>query len=267
MNDPTKINDVISGMKAKIELQRESGTYTSGIIEQVISKSDHPQGIFVKLIDGNKGRVKEILDSRILSRGSNSSQKFIEENYIVEPESTKIEYKQHFIYFHNEATTPEKKWVVEHSVFKAIAAFANGEGGKLIIGIHDNGTIFGLEKDYEELKKIKERKPKSIYKPDRDGMELKIKNDCSYYFQNENARYALDLIKTINFFIINNKEICEILISPSYEYPLILYDKDADLQTKKGPVFYVRKGNSSEQYTINDFFQYWVRRLKKSANF
>lgn len=257
MNDPTKIDDVSVGMEVKIEKQRELDVFVSGLIADVISKSDHPQGIFVKLENNDKGRVKEILDSEIKSFGSTKNS----EGYVVSPESTTVEYKQHFIYYHVKDEHPENVWVVEHSIYKTIAAFANSLGGKLIIGIHDNGTIFGLQNDYDELERIKLEHPNSIYKPDRDGMELKIKADCKHYFKND-PKYSLDLIKQISFPIIDNKEICEIEILPSYDMPLILYDHNSPLQTKKGPAFYVRKGNSSEHYTLHDFLQYWTRRLK-----
>jgi len=84
------------------------------------------------------------------------------------------------------------------------------------------------------------------------------------FFPIRHPKYALDLIKKYSFPIVKNKEICVIKIIASYEFPIILYDKNANLETKKGPSFYVRKGNSSEQYTLNDFLHYWVRRLKNS---
>lgn len=256
MNDPTIFDDVKSGMTVEIEKQRSPGTMIRGIIKEVISKTDHPDGIFVQLIDESKGRVKKIIDSNIVENNSNDFE------YVVEPESTTVEYKQHFIYYHAINEKPENAWVVEHSIYKTIAALANGQGGKLIIGIHDNGTIFGLQKDYDELAKIKEKNPKSIFKPDRDGMELKIKADCSHYFKND-PKYALDLIKEISFPVVQNNEICEIKVIPSYDLPLVLYDDNSPFPTKKGPAFYVRKGNSSEHYTLHDFLLYWVRRLKK----
>jgi uncharacterized protein YwbE len=260
MNDPTKIDDVLVGMEVKIEKQRESDVFVFGLIIDVISKSDHPQGIFVKLENNTKGRVKEVLNSKIkLSDTDRNSGK-----YVVAPESTTVEYKQHFIYYHSKDERPEDAWVVEHSIYKTIAALANGLGGKLIIDIHDNGTIFGLQNDYDELARIKKKSPKSIYKPDRDGMELKIKADCKHYFKND-PKYALDLIKNISFPIVENKEICEIEIIPSYDMPLVLYDHDSPLETKKGPAFYVRKGNSSEHYALHEFLLYWVRRLKNNT--
>lgn len=256
MTDPTKFDDVKPGMEVEIEKQRTSGQLIIGIVKEVISKFDHPEGVFVKLMNNVKGRVKKIINSEIIKTNQNIE-------YVVEPESTTIEYKQHFIYYHSFAEKPENSWVVEHSIYKTIAAFANAQGGKLIIGIHDNGTVFGLKDDYDELFRRKEKNSKSIFKPDRDGMELKIKSDCTHYFKND-PKYALDLIKKISFPKIGNKEICEIEIYPSYDLPLILYDDDCPMPMKKGPAFYVRKGNSSEHYNLHDFLQYWIRRIKNN---
>ena len=59
-------------------------------------------------------------------------------------------------------------------------------------------------------------------------MELKIKTDCNHYFK-DNPKYALDLIRNISFPIVENKEVCEIEIIPSYELPLVLYDKKSNM--------------------------------------
>ena len=91
-------------------------------------------------------------------------------------------------------------------------------------------------------------------------MELKIKTDCNHYFPKQ-FRYALELITKITFPKIQGKEICEISVLPSYEFPLILYDKNSS-PGKLGPLFYVRKGNSSENYEATDFLEYWVSRIK-----
>ena len=254
MLDPTKVDDIQVGFTVKIEKQHTVGEFITGNVDVIISKANHPQGVFVKLVNNLRGRVKSILDTNVAGPKTSSST-----SYVVEAESSKIEYKQHFIYYHNENISPEKKWVVEHSVYKTIAAFANGEGGKLIIGIHDDGRILGLDSDYEELKKSREKR-NSIYKPDSDGMEIKIKQDCNHYFPKQ-FRYALELITKITFPKIQGKEICEISVLPSYEFPLILYDKNSS-PGKLGPLFYVRKGNSSENYEATDFLEYWVSRIK-----
>jgi hypothetical protein len=38
---------------------------------------------------------------------------------------------------------------LEHEIFKTIAAFMNSEGGILLVGIEDDGTISGIERDFE----------------------------------------------------------------------------------------------------------------------
>ena len=42
---------------------------------------------------------------------------------------------------------------LKFSVLKTIAAFLNSEGGTLIIGVEDDGNIFGLEQDLAILSK------------------------------------------------------------------------------------------------------------------
>ena len=269
------LDEIKPGFKAKI-IQQGTGKECVGIVDSVISKFNHPNGVFVKLkikIGSTlsvRGRVIEILETKISENDS---------SYVVAPESTNVEYKLHFIYFHVDDGSGKKEWIVEHNVYKTIAAFANGEGGKLIIGIHDNGKIYGLQSDYDELKRLQDVS-NSIFPPNRDGMEIKIKSDCKKYFKNQ-VKLSLDLIAKIEFPKIGDKEICEITVLPSYEHPLILYQCESNLlpkptlymkkengsfvefsKDKSVPLYYVRKGNSSEQYTETEFFEFWVRRIK-----
>lgn len=47
--------------------------------------------------------------------------------------------------------------IIIHSALKTICAFANTNGGVLLLGVSDDKKIFGLEKDYESFKKDKDR--------------------------------------------------------------------------------------------------------------
>ena len=40
---------------------------------------------------------------------------------------------------------------LEEVILKTVAAFANSQGGTLLIGVDDEGTILGLEQDYLSL--------------------------------------------------------------------------------------------------------------------
>ena len=57
--DPRKMLDVKLGMYVEIE-DANSGKRVEGRISFVISQSDHPDGIFVKIDGKNKGHVKKL---------------------------------------------------------------------------------------------------------------------------------------------------------------------------------------------------------------
>ena len=53
-----------------------------------------------------------------------------------------------------ESETVELKEKYTDTICKEIVAFLNGEGGKIIIGIKDNGEVIGVQKIDETLRKI-----------------------------------------------------------------------------------------------------------------
>ena len=46
---------------------------------------------------------------------------------------------------------------MEQAVVKTVAAFLNTEGGTLLIGVDDSGTVLGVANDYKTLGKHQER--------------------------------------------------------------------------------------------------------------
>ena len=62
--DGKKRANIRSGLSVKIVLKQDqrSGNLTEGIVRDILTNSPtHPHGIKVRLMDGNVGRVKEIL--------------------------------------------------------------------------------------------------------------------------------------------------------------------------------------------------------------
>jgi len=70
------------------------------------------------------------------------------EQLIAQGESEKLEFKSTMRYNLN-ANRPDKE--MEREIARTICAFMNTEGGTLIIGVDDDGTILGLEKDFSTL--------------------------------------------------------------------------------------------------------------------
>ncbi|MBT2687647.1 YwbE family protein [Bacillus sp. ISL-47] len=63
MNGQNRAN-IAPGNKVKIVLKKDqrTGTLTEGTVKDILTKSPtHPHGIKVRLVDGQVGRVKEIL--------------------------------------------------------------------------------------------------------------------------------------------------------------------------------------------------------------
>ncbi len=66
MNGQTRSN-IKSGITVLIVLKQDqrTGNLTKGIVKDILTKSpNHPHGIKVRLMDGQVGRVKEIVTSK-----------------------------------------------------------------------------------------------------------------------------------------------------------------------------------------------------------
>jgi hypothetical protein len=118
---------------------------------------------------------------------------------------------------------------LEDVIIKSIAAFSNGQGGTLLIGVRDNGEIGGLEGDFNSLKKN-----------DSDYFEIHLRNLLKQHFGipfiTRNLR--------IDFPDIEGKEICAIRIDEGTEPA---YITTTDKHGNKTERFYVRSGNSSQE--------------------
>ena len=133
---------------------------------------------------------------------------------------------------------------MEEIILKSIAAFNNSEGGKLLIGVNDNGEIIGLQDDYNTLKES-----------NKDHFELHLRNIINNAFGKD---FASTQIK-INFPFIEETEICEIDIKQG-EKPLFIEATERNGQKQKK--FYVRSGNSSQNMDIAETAEYVKKRFE-----
>jgi uncharacterized protein with ParB-like and HNH nuclease domain len=127
---------------------------------------------------------------------------------------------------------------MEEIILKTIASFANAGGGKLLIGVTDEGDILGLESDYSTFKEAS-----------KDHFELHLRNIANNAFGKEFTAKNL----SVNFPVVNDKEICEIDIKPS-KNPL--YCEFSDKNGSQLKKFYIRSGNSSQELDIQESGSY-----------
>jgi predicted HTH transcriptional regulator len=121
----------------------------------------------------------------------------------------------------------EKAAYIEDSVVKTIAGFANSPyGGTLLVGVTDDGGIYGLEDDYATFSKRTERGDRDLW-----GQHLKNLLDRL-------GKSAAALVDW-EFFTINGEDICRIDIDPS-DHPVF--------ETKSGQqVFWHRTPVSTDR--------------------
>ena len=118
---------------------------------------------------------------------------------------------------------------LEDVIIKSIAAFSNGKGGTLLIGVRDNGEIAGLDDDFNSLKKN-----------DSDYFEIHLRNLLKQQF----GIPFLTQNMIMEFPVIDEKEICAIRIVEGTEP---VYITTTDKHGNKTERFYVRSGNSSQE--------------------
>ncbi|MBI3718595.1 MAG: ATP-binding protein [Sphingobacteriales bacterium] len=151
------------------------------------------------------------------------------EQTIQQGENEYTEFKSSLRYDYAKKNTNKELEIV---IAKTIAGLMNANGGKLIIGIADNGEILGLENDYFTFKH-----------KNRDGFERRLYEIISQYLGAEFCSHA-----HIYFYRKADKDFCaiEIVKSPTPVY--VNSDKDS--------TFYLRTGNATTALTVKEAVSY-----------
>ncbi len=127
----------------------------------------------------------------------------------------------------------KKNPVLEQVTLKTIAAFLNAEGGTLLIGIADDGSILGLANDYQTLQK-----------KNRDGYELWLTD----FLLKNNLGQDIAPFLQITFHDLDSQDICRIIATPA---PRPIYVKDSQDEH-----LYIRSGNSTRKLNVKEAIGY-----------
>jgi hypothetical protein len=118
------------------------------------------------------------------------------------------------------------------SVLKTITAFLNSEGGTLIIGVEDNGAVFGLERDLAQVKGHT-----------LDGFEQTLMNLISSHIGPEFSR----LIK-VRYEELDGMHVCAVDVEKAIE--------PAFMEGPRGKEFYIRAGNTTRALDAEEMHRY-----------
>ncbi|MGB5969213.1 MAG: ATP-binding protein, partial [Spirulinaceae cyanobacterium] len=116
-------------------------------------------------------------------------------NLITQGESATLEFKSTARW---DLRENKKSKVMEQIIVKTVAAFLNSGGGRLLIGVEDDGNVIGLEADYQTLKKGDKRDAYELFLTDL-LLEKEIGKDSAPYIR-------------ISFGEVEKKDVCQITV-------------------------------------------------------
>ena len=254
MSDLPTGNQIIIGSKVGIEKKEDQGTgkLTEGIVKKKLTSSTtHPHGIKVALEDGNVGRVKKILSksSQKLKSASLTSEDLIKTHILIpKDEDTLNEFKSTFQYDLKEETFRNNGNIVaadarrnnrkklrddiRKEISITVSAFTNQDGGRLFIGVNDDSSVLGLDRDLKE------------YQGSKDKFKLATIDSLKTFLKNT------AFIAKLKFEFVNadNKEYFIITVPKSTE-PVYLHF--SNIQEA-----YVRVQNSSQKFNTEEFLKH-----------
>lgn len=243
-------SNIKKGLKVKVEAKQDvaTGKLTEGTVKEVLTPGrSHPYGIMVDLENGVRGRVKEIANARGEFDKIYSTEVDTKNNFqlqMLNGEDLHNEFKSTFRFDLKRfekgdgIETQDKK--IEKEVSVAIAALANKEGGRLFLGIRDDGEILGLQNDF-----------KLLHNPSTDKFLRILWQSIENYVKNKTFVSKLKISSPI----INDKMICMIEV-PYANEPIFVNDKNNEES-------YVRIGSRSEKFTQSDFLKYCNTRFRR----
>jgi hypothetical protein len=155
---------------------------------------------------------------------------------IAQGESANLEFKSSFRWDLRENKVNR---ALEGVIMKTVAGYMNGNGGTLLIGVADDGSIVGLDNDYKTLKK-----------PDRDGFEQALMTSVA-------TKLGADACQSVQivFHSLESKEVCRVMVAPTSR-PVYVKEGEA-------PKLYVRTGVSTRELNVQEAINYTSSRWPK----
>jgi len=187
----------------------------------------------------NKSHLNLECPSDLMIRESTPS---IQERGEFGNENEKLEFKSSIVFTANGMPDIDRQLV---AVTKAIAGMMNKVGGKILIGIRDNGSLQGIESDFARLNDSET--DEFYYLPNQDGYENKIRNGVKIHL-GATANSHLD----IRFLTEEGKTYCEVVVK-EMSRP-VFFNKEK---------IYQRAGNTTQQLKGEDITFFMEQRILK----
>jgi hypothetical protein len=126
-------------------------------------------------------------------------------------------------------------------IAKTVAGFLNSEGGTLLIGVEDNGSIFSIRKDLETLSK-----------QTNDYFELTLRNALGLYL-------GVEMSAAIGIAFVSTDVGCVAVVTAVRHHEPVFF-QDGDTRE-----FYIRDGNSTRPLNVMSAHKYIANRFKSQT--
>jgi type I restriction enzyme R subunit len=222
---------------------------TKAFVDQVIAQMATSEDMALKLIDNDDMRDAVVAAYLPLIQGKArvawQEQCPIGELLGPDKESGSLEYKASL---RTRARSGEVYKPLEAATLKTIAAFSNSpNGGTLLLGVADDGTISGLANDYASLHK----EGKDV----RDLFQLHLMNIVTAAMGG-----AVAARMSVQFHTIDGAEVCRVQVQPSPVPIKATVAVSVKGQLIKKTAFYVRSGNSTRELSDDEQAKYILGR-------
>lgn len=183
-----------------------------------------------KFLTARRKMIADAINSFLIDLKGKKAEEIINyEEIINNGENDYVEFKSSLRWDHTRGNVNK---AMEYVVAKTLGAFMNSGGGKLFIGVKDDGGILGIEKDYKGLKN-----------KNKDGFFLQLTQVINQYLGKEFNQYVS--AKIIN---ISDKDVCVVTVTSS-AMPVFLKTSDKE-------EFFVRASASSQPMSIREANEY-----------
>lgn len=197
------------------------------LINVLIERMDRNEELVMKFINDPKLRNK--LEEYLMPRIYKKLEQEDIGQLIKKGESQKLEFKSSLRWDVRQGITNKD---LEKVILKTISGYMNSDGGQLIIGVEDDGSIFGLENDYRAL---------------NNGNRDKFENHLVQLVKTSMGADCVRYFSTL-FGSINNKDVCLITVMKA--------SKPIYLRSKNSEEFFVRTGNNTSALTLSETQSY-----------
>jgi hypothetical protein len=147
-------------------------------------------------------------------------------DFIARGEGPRLEFKSSIRWDHKLGGVNKD---LERVIARTLAGFMNHEGGTLVVGVTDEGSIVGVEPDIESLHK----------KPSQDGLALHITEILTKYIGASNAAMV-----DMSFASVDDRTV--VVLGADRSLTPVFVDNDG------APEFYVRSGASTRQLDVKE---------------